>query len=439
MKSSAQLAVGWLVLNLLLGATATAWLRLLPFNSAPDEYSHFHYNVDFIRQHHRLPVSGVDDLDAYEQLTPKLWGPVVSTYSYCVYPQLNYLVSAGAAVAMEYVLDWPAWRGARVASLWWGLVYLNALLLALLLVTRYNVLVSLAVAAAAALLPQVVYLCSYTNADIHSLASSALLALSLVYFAQNPGRGSLLVVGLASGLLLTAKLNYLLLAPLVPAVLVGVGWQRQWAIKRIFAAGFTVGLIAVALSGFWYVRNFNLYGDPLGMRFMLETMKHYGDPLPGLPLTLDSLRKLAGLNFHRHTFESLVGRFGYMTVALPAVAYRAVLVAMGGAGILTPLVLWRRGDVLALRWLVLLVVLLLAILGLHVANTLSVDYQPQGRYLFPGLVPLAIFLAWVAGRHRILRWLVLVVALLMAGLLVVSHQTLRAAYPVVVSPAVLLD
>lgn len=439
MKSSKQWVAGWLSLNLIFTVTVAAWIRLIPFDSAPDEYCHFHYNVDVILRQHRLPISGVDDLEAYARVTPKLWGPVVSIYSYCVYPQLNYLVSALSSGVMERALGWPAWRGARVASMGWGLVYLNALFLSVWLLTRRNLPVTLAVTGAAGFIPQIVYISAYTNADIHSLASSALLALALVYYAQPKRRHATLLLGLASGLLLTAKYNYFLLAPLIPIVMAGVWWRRREPIKQLGIAWLAVGILAISLSGFWYVRNYVLYRDPLGVSFMLELMKQYGDPLPSQPLSLASLRLLAGLHFHGGTFESLIGRFGYMNVPLPGLAYRITLVVLLGAGLALPIIFVRGRDGVALGGLAALLLLLLAVAGLHVANTLAVDFQPQGRYLFPGLVPLALFMAWAAARHKAVFRLILLVALLMAGLLVVSHQTLRAAYPEPRPPAVLLD
>lgn len=428
MNLTARGWLGLLSLNLIYALSAGSWILLIPFNRAPDEYAHFNYNVKFILQHHRLPVSGVDDLEAYAHTRTQTWGRAVSLYSYCIYPPVNYLVSAATAAVAKRAWNWPEWRGSRLASLGWGLLYLNALFAAIWMATGGNTPASLVVTAAAGLVPQVVYLAAYTNADIHSLAAAALLASTSIYAWRRPTRGPLALLGLATGLVLSAKYNYFLLLPAVPLLLMGIAHRERWAVRRFLGSSLFVGLVALAVSGFWFVRNAMLYGDPLGQRFAINLMAHYGNPLPPLPFTIKNLRGLMQLNFHGFTFESMIGRFDYLSVTLPPFCYRAAEIVLGAVAVGIPAVVAIRRDRLALAWLLPLVGLALASLTLTIYNTMVFDFQPQGRYLFPALVPLVLYCGWAASRHAaILRWMVLV-AVLMVGLLFVSHRTLNDAY-----------
>jgi peptidoglycan/LPS O-acetylase OafA/YrhL len=104
----------------------------------------------------------------------------------------------------------------------------------------------------------------------------------------------------------------------------------------------------------------------------------------------------------------------------------AVLGAVGLGGLL---VLLLRRDQAAGRWLAALAALALASLALLVYNSMVNDFQPQGRYLFPLLVPCALYSGWIASRHRAILCALALVALLMLGLLLVAHFTISGAYP----------
>ncbi|MDP2991469.1 MAG: hypothetical protein Q8O57_12995, partial [Kiritimatiellota bacterium] len=71
--------------------------------------------------------------------------------------------------------------------------------------------------------------------------------------------------------------------------------------------------------------------------------------------------------------------------------------------------------------------LMLAILLLHVWTCLRNDFQPQGRYLFASLIPMAVFLGWAANRQRrLLKYavaLMVVTGALMVQAVVLFTQT----------------
>lgn len=92
----------------------------------------------------------------------------------------------------------------------------------------------------------------------------------------------------------------------------------------------------------------------------------------------------------------------------PVYQYYAGVFALGGAGLAAAAVLRlkkRRESPLEGRWLLLYALMAAAALitlGLSMYYSYAVDYQAQGRYLYPMLLPIALFtakgLGWLIRR-----------------------------------------
>jgi hypothetical protein len=106
---------------------------------------------------------------------------------------------------------------------------------------------------------------------------------------------------------------------------------------------------------------------------------------------------LFDINWHGTSYKSFYGLFGSMAVPAPHMAYAVGFSAAALNGMLTAVALKQRWAAVpsSLR-LALLLSLLTAglILGASLYHSWTYDYQPQGRYLFAALVPLAV---WMAG------------------------------------------
>lgn len=102
--------------------------------------------------------------------------------------------------------------------------------------------------------------------------------------------------------------------------------------------------------------------------------------------------------WYTSSLASLYGKFGYLTVQLPSLQYRAIGLL---CGLFVTLTYWfgvtRRRNlpaaVILALWSAPVFVATSVLASLY--NSWTYDFQPQGRYLFPALMPLALMLAGV--------------------------------------------
>jgi hypothetical protein len=146
------------------------------------------------------------------------------------------------------------------------------------------------------------------------------------------------------------------------------------------------------------------------------------------PLDCEGLRWLRRDGFFSDTFKSFFAGFGYMDLFLPRLVYEALalgLVFFWG---------WALARLTRLKdrrlWAAFGVLAAFAVLAFaqHLLNGLLVDDQGQGRYLFPVLVPTALFLGlwWRLDRRSApLAWAAAGSAL---SLLAVSTVWVARAY-----------
>ncbi len=185
------------------------------------------------------------------------------------------------------------------------------------------------------------------------------------------------------GLAALTKASGLGLAGLVGLTLLGWGWRRRsWRITVL--GNVLVDLLAVAIAGWWYWRNFILYEDWTGTQNMIVMMG--ARPVP--PTIGQLLAEAPGL------LRSFWGLFGYFSVPLPAPLYWLfnLFLAAGFSGLFVP---FKKSSPPGLKhaWPILLGWLVLLLIGL-IQWTLRTP-ATQGRLLFPGLAALATL--WAAG------------------------------------------
>ena len=314
-----------------------SWIFLIPYNNAPDENSHFKYSVEFILAHHRLPVWGVDDLDRFRH----------ALSSYNQMPALNYVAAAAAADAGRALLGIETYQGARLASLAWGLVFINSLFLTIRVMTA-RPFFSAIVTAAFAFIPQVLFMFCYVNADAHALGIAALLAYALARFWKTPTSRALLMVGLAGGLLFSSKYNFFIYVPFLAAGFCYLAYRGHLSWSTVFRVALAVTCGAILISGFWYARNYWLYGTPMPILLGEGRLAQLGVIREVVPvnrgLSFASLAWLANQNFFSTTFVSFFGLFGYLDVGFRPEVYTALRIVVPALGILFLLELMATGD-----------------------------------------------------------------------------------------------
>ncbi|MGC8945374.1 MAG: ArnT family glycosyltransferase [Anaerolineae bacterium] len=241
--------------------------------------------------------------------------------------------------------------------------------------------------------------------------------------------------GLLLGAAALTKLSGLLLWPFAALVLVGAQIYHQDPKTRrknfeSFVSSCLRGFIltfgvALAVCGWWYLRNWRLYGDPTGLAAMLPLV---GRREPGFGL-MDFLRTEARL-----VWISYWAVFGWFNLAAPRWVYwvYSLLTALGVAG----LVLFAGRAVRRNRWGDLAGVGYLALWAFIVAVglirwTLTTGGS-QGRLLYPAVGAHGVLLAlgWAQlAPARARRWLFPVLGgILLALALYLPFGVIRPAY-----------
>lgn len=237
-----------------------------------------------------------------------------------------------------------------------------------------------------------------------------------------------LALGLLLGLAALSKLQALGLPPLAGLAVLFLAWRRRDG-KLLLWAALLVGLPALLVSGWWYVRNIQLYGDWSGLGHLTSINGRRGKPLTAAAFWPE----FRGLRY------SFWGLFGWFNLLLPEWFYRFadLLTVAGIIGLAAACVRLLRTvpaprlDHPALRILALLLgwaAVSLALLAYWIVQATG----SQGRLIFPGMIAFGILLAvgvdfWLrlAGqRVRRLAW-----AGLLAVLLGMSAYTLTRLLP----------
>ena len=198
-----------------------------------------------------------------------------------------------------------------------------------------------------------------------------------------------LILGLLLGIAALSKLQGLGLWLLAALVGLWLSWQRRdWTLP--LRAILPVALPALAICGWWYWRNYTLYGDWLGIANLLE-INGRRDELPGMGSLWGEIRGL------RYSFWGL---FGWFNILLPDVLYQLLdaltLIALIG---LIPALRQiaksqstKRASTVNLQVLLLLLTWALLSLVLIVYWS-SQAVGSQGRLLFPGITAFVLLLA----------------------------------------------
>ncbi|HVL03699.1 MAG TPA: glycosyltransferase family 39 protein, partial [Acidimicrobiales bacterium] len=233
--------------------------------------------------------------------------------------------------------------------------------------------------------PQFTHIGSVVNNDAPLMALAAgLFLLAARIVTGDLSRRTAVVTGVVLGLALLTKGFALVLVPWIAgAYLLAPGARSQVRLVATRVA-WALGL-AMAIGGWWWVRNVVAYGRVQPGLRLRETAVDV-DPSPVFFLTRFTAR-LAG---------SFWGNFGWFEVTLPLLA--VVLATLVGTAAIV--VAFLRGRVFAVRArLGLLVFPAVAVGVLVAANAFraylktGVPFASQGRYLFPGLVGLVVVAA----------------------------------------------
>jgi hypothetical protein len=414
---------------------ATWYSLTIPLGEAPDEVPHFTY-IRYLAGHGRLPTT----TEEHEAFQPPLYYLAATAVTFWIQdePGAPFAVRANAdydvndPIAPKNLLlhtgyeAWP-YRGWVLA---WHLVRLLSILLGAVTVWAVYQLgrtllvgpaIPLAMAALTAFTPQFLFMSAVANNDNAATAFSALILWQTAALLRETESRRIwkrsLLLGLLLGLGVLSKANLIVLVFIAGlAILITevrrAGWPR--GLQPTLRSGLgAMGAMAI-VSGWYFVRNWKLYGDPLGWASVLQ-----GNALREGPLNLGVLAWL---------FKGVFQSFWLRWIGIefePAIYWLIGAVCLAGfAGFIAWLV--RRGRTLDLgtRWTLLLLGLQAAItLGALIQWTATVLGTDQGRLIYPILPTVMLVLAagwawWARGRAR--NW---VLGGLTAGMLTLGVLT----------------
>ncbi len=257
-------------------------------------------------------------------------------------------------------------------------------------------------AAAMAFTPMFAFISGAVNNDSLATLLAAVglcLMLQIIRKAEEDRRsmGGTIGLGIILGLAALTKTSTLGLFGLAGLTMAYAAWrQKRW--QTFFVEGPLIIILAAAIAGWWYYRNWQLYGDPLGLNAFIEILGKRDHPA--------SLLQLWG---ERHGFmQSYWGLFGGVNVPMPGWIYTTLntLAVLGVIGALITLCLKVRQEGLQTpKWMPTLLSLgWIALVAIPLALSWArITWSSQGRLVFSAISTISIWFiaglsAWLPER-----------------------------------------
>ena len=412
-----KLSAEWIRIFLLLTIVTSCMLTFAivqPFGDGPDEINRFKI-VEYIYEHGTLPKGDDPEviLDGYGG-------------SYAFQPILTYMIDGyllRCFSAFEPSLEARVLISRLVSVLTGCITALYIKKLSDLLFE--NKKTAWAFTLAVVFLPQNLFVHTYVNTDSMGLLSIAIILYALIRGLKDDfSKGT--CIELAVGVILCALSYYNCYGIIVCAVLFFLVYFSRafrsrtdhladsasanatpvYDYRSLLQKGIFISVIVLLCISWWFIRNAILYnGDFLALEARnicaVETgLEAYN------PYTRDTFKRLGiplmdmifGTDYFTLVWKSFIAMFGPMLIPTHHYIYMAFkdLFFMAVIGLLIPLktsvLTWAKTTQ---KWLVhftmLLAVIIPVILALYYSYTF--DFQPQGRYYLPMVVPFMYFLA----------------------------------------------
>ena len=374
------------------------------FGMMPDEFSHFEV-VFYIYRHGIIPTG-------YEpQIQVPYWGA-----SYAFQPILTYIIQGWLMRFIDlftnniYIIAYSA----RLVNCLFGVVMAWFVMKTAKLLWNDRIMQWL-FTFMIVLLPENLYIHSYINTESMAAMSVAIIIYAL-FKGEEDDYSVKTSVTLAIGISLCLLSYYNAYGAVLIAFLCFMSHFIFKGEKRAMwkKAGF-VTLLVFIMAGWWFIRSGILYnGDIFGLK--ARTALAIKDALPqyspltkltyakqGIPLK-DMLLSNDYLKLVYRSFICIMGNFDIQTAEI---VYRIdkYLIIIAAIFAVLPIkntvAYWKKGNKTAgqkNRVQALLFADILITLFLHMIYSYGYDWQPQGRYLLPMLIPMMYFLALGADK-----------------------------------------
>lgn len=407
-----QRDVGVGIILLLFCSLGLVWSTTVPLFETPDEVWHYAY-VKNIADGHGLPVQNPDIEQPWRQegsqpplyyltaailtfwiddddFTDLMWwnpfsegampGQVDDNQNLFIHTPQERLPYRGAVLAIHI---------SRLLSLAMGAVTVLATYLMASEIFPRRREVAIGAAAINAFNPQFTFISGSVSNDtmVTGISSLALLLMVRMVCREASSR-RVAILGVLVGLALLTKLSALGLLPLSLIVFIAAAWRRGSGASLFRWATLFLALIAL-LAGWWYVRNWLLYGEPLGTATMLRTFGYWPQK---------SIREILSQRNLKEVEIGFWATFGWGNIRVNPLIYKVLRFAtlFAGVGLVIGIVRVLRGRRLDIsRGLgIAILSLWVAIIFTALVRWMQVTSASLGRLLFPAISSISILLSW---------------------------------------------
>lgn len=242
-------------------------------------------------------------------------------------------------------------------------------------------LVAVGAAAINAFLPMFLFISASVNNDNLSNLLGNLLTLMMVRLLKvksRPHWRSYALIGVVVGCGLLAKLNLGFWIPVFAVVLIIISIRLRDPLP-VVVGGLVSGTITAVVAGWWYWRNWQLYGDPTGLNVFLDIVGRRAIQA-----------NVAQLWSERHSFtQSFWGFFGGVNVPMSDNVY-AILNIVGFVAVVSSLVFiayhLARHTFPMMRWIIVAITLIWPIVTfISYLRWTAETPASQGRLIFGAL------------------------------------------------------
>ena len=388
------------------------WARVQPNGAGPDEPMRYQIAY-YIYEHGSLPVG---DDPAVRNI---VWG-----ISYAFSPILDYMIAAVFMKLVSFITTVPfaLLMAARFVNILLGLgtVWL-ALDMGKRLFDRRKAWIF---AAFVGLLPGSLFVFTYVNCDALAVFSTAVIVYAWVrYLTEGWTYKNCIILAIGVAVCTLSYYNaygFILCSIFFFGITLFMEAKQKGNYGDFAKKGLLVCVIVMILAAWWFVRNAILYdGDFLGMNASSICAEKYAKPaykpskkqtpqMAGYTLW-DMLNqgfpKSEGFSWVELVSESFVGRFGNMNVFMPKwlinnymdfIKAGFLLIFLHPVKTFTLRVKKQWSVKGMFNWFMLIAMIIPNILNAYYSY--ASDYQPQGRYSLPMLIPMTYFMVMGYGN-----------------------------------------
>lgn len=426
----AVLAGGFILLGLLYCFATPLWVP-------PDEERHFAY-CEYIARHNSLPalLQNDDSLKITESKHPPLYYMLASLLCPASGPSIhqNLLINDGPGFVTLVTRDVPS--GAhRTAEHEAYAIRILSLLLSFATIGSIYLLVrrffpdgrppAIFAAVFVGANPQFLHISASVSNETCAAALCAMLFLVLADYVQTAVTWRHhLAVSILFGLCLLTKISTVIYAP---AICIALVYAYRYRISLSCGPAVIIGCGTLLIAGWWYLRNWLLYNDPVFSRALtgiLPFTVRYGSP-----------SMASFLNEVKIMFVSFFGFFGALQIPIkPAhIWFYGCIVGTGVFGCAAAVKFKRHSTVQAKVLALAAVAVGFACILLFVLNLRA--YVFMGKYFFVVLAPLALMVCaglrfFSPAKYCGLVWTGLIVSLLAVNADVLVRVVRPAFLPV---------